>query len=113
MTGLADLVSVVQVFTTAQPASYCPPPRGERALGEAGMKRLRIFVSTIAVLLAGTPVFSGEAYLPPPSDRVRTNIDLGWKFLGGDLAGEEETHQVTDVVWESVDLPHDFCRFEG
>ncbi len=40
-----------------------------------------------------------SGYLLPFSNRIVTNIDFDWKFLRGDVSGEEETHQVNQLLW--------------
>ena len=51
---------------------------------------------------------TGQLFVPPPSDRIKTNIDFDWRFINRDFPAEEETHQVNDLVWENIDLPHDW-----
>ncbi|MBN1352082.1 DUF4982 domain-containing protein [candidate division KSB1 bacterium] len=62
-------------------------------------------------IILGTLDFTfakGSKYFPPASDRVKMNIDLDWKFLRGDVSGEEETHQVNELPWQKVNLPHEW-----
>ena len=44
----------------------------------------------------------------PPSDRVKQNIDFDWLFINRDFSCEEETHQVNQLPWKKVNLPHDW-----
>ena len=44
------------------------------------------------------------AYCGP---REEKNIDFGWKFHLGDIAGAESP-ALDDADWRTVDLPHDF-----
>ncbi len=73
------------------------------------MSRLFACPLRVAIALACSSVLAAEPYSPPASDRVRINIDQGWRFHRGDVAGEEETHLVGEVKWENVDLPHDWA----
>ncbi|NLH44974.1 MAG: hypothetical protein GX451_02405, partial [Acholeplasmataceae bacterium] len=45
--------------------------------------------------------------LLPASDRRRINIDFDWKYINRDFPHEEETHQVNQLPWQTVNLPHD------
>lgn len=45
--------------------------------------------------------------LLPASDRQRINIDFDWKYINRDFPHEEETHQVNQLPWQTVNLPHD------
>lgn len=48
----------------------------------------------------------GEAgYAPPPSARLRFNLDPDWKFLKADAAGAEKA-DFDDKAWADVSLPH-------
>jgi len=47
-------------------------------------------------------------FTPPPSDRVKQNIDFDWRFINRDFSCEEETHQVNQLPWKKIDLPHDW-----
>ena len=49
-----------------------------------------------------------EQFSIPHSDRVKENIDFDWRFYQGDFPSEEETHQVNQLPWEKVNLPHDW-----
>ena len=44
----------------------------------------------------------------PENDRIKTNIDFNWQFINRDFAAEEETHQVNQLPWQKVNLPHDW-----
>ncbi len=44
----------------------------------------------------------------PPSYRVKQNIDFDWRFINRDFSCEEETHQVNQLPWEKINLPHDW-----
>ena len=49
-----------------------------------------------------------KQFIIPHSDRVKQNIDSEWHFIRGDFPAEEETHQVNQLPWEKVNLPHDW-----
>ena len=63
----------------------------------------------IIFLFLSTSLYSQKAkFILPPSDRVKQNIDFDWLFIDRDFSCEEETHQVNQVPWETVNLPHDW-----
>ena len=72
------------------------------------MKNKYFFIFLLILGIGRVPGKTGQFYTTPPSDRIKTNIDFGWLFINRDFPAEEETHQVNDLVWEKVDLPHDW-----
>jgi beta-galactosidase len=62
------------------------------------MKKILLFL--FAALLVTTLYAQGE------SRRVE-NLDFGWKFHLGDIAGGERMN-IDDSSWRTVDVPHDF-----
>ena len=40
------------------------------------------------------------------TDRTKTNLNLGWKFHLGDVAGNPESVNFDDSKWEKVSIPH-------
>jgi len=49
-----------------------------------------------------------EKFKYPANDRHKLNIDKAWQFINRDFPAEEETHQVNQLPWQKVDLPHDW-----
>ena len=72
------------------------------------MKNKGLIVLCFVMGIATFTFAKGEKYSPPASDRVRTNLDNGWRFYRGDVNGEEETHQVNKRPWQNVTLPHEW-----
>jgi len=73
------------------------------------MKGRSLFILCLFLSVIKTSFSEGTKFYPSPSDRVKTNIDFDWKFLKGDLSGEEETHQVdNELPWKKVNIPHDW-----
>jgi beta-galactosidase len=62
------------------------------------------FMHCCTSLFASAP----ERFAPPPSERMKINIDKNWLFINRDFPAEEETHQVNQLPWQTVDLPHDW-----
>lgn len=52
------------------------------------------------------PAQSGRFQMPA-GGRQKINIDFDWKFIDRDFPHEEETHQVNQLPWQPVQLPHD------
>jgi len=62
----------------------------------------------IALLISiNSAIAAQKSFIPPASDRQKINIDFNWKYIGRDFPHEEETHQVNQLPWQTVDLPHD------
>jgi len=61
----------------------------------------------LLLILTNLSVNSQE-FTDPENKRIKINIDEGWLFINRDFPHEEETHQVNDLKWESVDIPHDW-----
>lgn len=66
------------------------------------------FALVLVLVLAGGLFAEATKFVPPLSDRTRTNIDFDWGFYRGDINGEEETHQVNERPWKKVYLPHEW-----
>jgi beta-galactosidase len=65
----------------------------------------------------GGPGTGGAGGAPPPppppsSGRIDTNIDVGWKFNKGDVAGADQA-AFNDAAWMSLDLPHTWNALDG
>lgn len=72
------------------------------------MLKIRLFVLVTIWVLCGHLIAEEKKFRLPPGDRIRTNIDFGWRFFRGDVNGEEETHQVNQRPWQAVNLPHEW-----
>ena len=55
---------------------------------------MRLKLNTFIVFLfIATSLYSQDSkFIPPPSDRVKQNIDFDWRFINRDFSCEEETH---------------------
>jgi beta-galactosidase len=60
-----------------------------------------------AVLLAATPAFAQQAYVPPASPRVTYNFNPDWKFIKKDVPGSENP-AFDDAAWDTVSTPHTY-----
>ena len=72
------------------------------------MNRKSYLVFCIFLSLTTTSFAKGTKFTPPPSDRIKINIDKNWRFINRDFPAEEETHQVNQLPWQTVDLPHEW-----
>src|SRR3954467_12556956 len=52
------------------------------------------------------------AYAPPANPRVDVNLDAGWKFNKGDVAGATAS-AFDDSRWASTSLPHTWNNLDG
>lgn len=50
----------------------------------------------------------GGKFQMPEHERIKLNIDSEWRFINRDFPHEEETHQVNELPWQDVNLPHDW-----
>ena len=62
-----------------------------------------LFIIVMLLSIGGTLLAGSEKFTLPASDRIKTNIDFGWRYYRGDVSGEEETHQVNQ-------RPMDKCK---
>ncbi len=71
---------------------------------------MKLKLSVCFVLLITLPSLYSQdnKFIPPANYRVKQNIDFDWRFIRGDFPAEEETHQVNQLPWEKVNLPHDW-----
>ena len=67
-----------------------------------------LFIIVMLLSIGGTLLAGSEKFTLPASDRIKTNIDFGWRYYRGDVSGEEETHQVNQRPWINVNLPHEW-----
>lgn len=72
------------------------------------LKNVGQLMLVMVFFAAGAGFADGGKFTPPLSDRVKTNIDFGWRFYRGDINGEEETHQVNERPWQRIQLPHEW-----
>ena len=72
------------------------------------MKWKNLFILFLLLFNIENAFSKNTKFYPPPSDRVKTNIDFDWKFISRDFPCEEETHQVNELPWQTVHLPHDW-----
>jgi beta-galactosidase len=72
------------------------------------MNKKYFFIILFIIGLKSVSGETGQLFVPPPNGRIKTNIDLDWRFINRDFPAEEETHQVNDLIWENIDLPHDW-----
>ena len=70
--------------------------------------KIQYFLSLILFFNISDLYSQNNNFIPPPSYRIKQNIDSNWRFFRGDFPAEEETHQVNQLPWEKVDLPHDW-----
>jgi len=71
-----------------------------------GMVAIILFIFLLCNIQSGYA--DSKRFKFPPSDRQKINIDKNWQFINRDFPAEEETHQVNELPWQSVDLPHDW-----
>ncbi|CQR47246.1 Beta-galactosidase [Paraliobacillus sp. PM-2] len=74
------------------------------------MNKRPIFISFLFILflqLFFVNVTNAEQYVSKDTNRVKENINIGWKFHRGDIQGAEAV-DFDDSSWDSVVLPHTF-----
>ncbi len=74
-------------------------------------KNIRIQTTHLIIFLLLLIITSGNTqtkFVMPANDRIKTNIDFGWRYLAQDFPHEEETHQVNELPWQDVNLPHEW-----
>jgi len=67
-----------------------------------------ILTCLLIIFLLAPGLSAQQKYMPPAGDRLKTNIDFGWRFINRDFPHEEETHQVNELPWRDVNLPHEW-----
>jgi hypothetical protein len=67
----------------------------------AHFNKILVSIALFTVMAAAAP------YVQEPTDREKTNLDIGWKYLQGDQAGAEAA-TFDDAAWTTVSLPHTF-----
>ncbi len=63
---------------------------------------------TFIFLLSFISGYAQTKFIMPAHDRIKTNIDFGWRYIARDFPHEEETHQVNEVPWQDINLPHEW-----
>jgi beta-galactosidase len=78
----------------------------------------RLFVGLVALLVALTTDLvvtespAAAATYTPPALRQRVDLNTGWKFNKGDVAGAQAT-AFNDAAWSSVTTPHTWNATDG
>ena len=71
-----------------------------------------LLLMLVLQLFNNTIVTGGETYIPPTSQRVTYNFNLGWKFTKPNQPNEEirgfETNDFPDETWQSISTPHSY-----
>src|SRR4051812_22558784 len=79
------------------------------------MPRLVTLLTAMLVIAAGNliavPAASAATYTPP-APRQRVDLNTGWRFTKGDVAGAEAT-AFNDAAWSAVDVPHTWNAADG
>ena len=63
-----------------------------------------IFTGLLTALIALTSI-TAMAYTVPANNRVKFNLDIGWKLNKGDVSGAEAT-SFNDASWTTISVPH-------
>ncbi|MET7420085.1 glycoside hydrolase family 2 TIM barrel-domain containing protein [Dactylosporangium sp. NPDC005555] len=79
------------------------------------MRRILTWLAAAVMVVAGNavaaPAASAATYTPPAL-RQRVDLNTGWRFTKGDVAGAEAT-TFNDSAWQQLNVPHTWNAADG